>query len=44
VSPRPGPRITDLFAVVPDDLLERPDELRPWFLRSWEFARTLEPK
>ena len=32
------------FAVVPDALLEQPDELRPWFVRSWEFVGTLEPK
>ncbi len=32
------------FAVVPDDLLERQDELRPWFVRSWEFVGTLDPK
>ncbi len=32
------------FAVVPDELLERPDELRQWFVRSWEFVGTLEPK
>ena len=32
------------FAVVPNDLLERQDELRPWFVRSWEFVGTLDPK
>ena len=32
------------FAVVPADLLERQAELRPWFLRSWDFVGTLEPK
>jgi hypothetical protein len=32
------------FAVVPDDLLRRQDELRPWFVRSWEWVGTLEPK
>ena len=32
------------FAVVPNDLLERQDELRPWFVRSWEFVATLDPK
>ena len=32
------------FAVVPDDLLERPDELRPWFVRRWDCVGTLEPK
>lgn len=28
------------FVVVPDDLLERQDELRPWFVRSWEWVGT----
>lgn len=32
------------FAVVPDALLERQDELRPWFERSWEWVATLDPK
>jgi hypothetical protein len=32
------------FAVVPDSLLERQDELRPWFVRSWEWVGTLDPK
>ena len=32
------------FVVVPDDLLERQDELRPWFVRSWEWVGTLAPK
>ena len=32
------------FVVVPDDLLERQDELRPWFIRSWEWVGTLDPK
>ncbi len=32
------------FAVVPDALLEDLDELRPWFIRSWDFVGTLEPK
>lgn len=32
------------FVVVPNDLLERQDELRPWFVRSWEFVETLDPK
>ena len=32
------------FAVVPDDLLERPDELGPWFVKSWEWVGTLDPK
>jgi len=32
------------FVVVPNDLLERQDELRPWFVRSWEFVGTLDPK
>ena len=32
------------FAVVPDRLLERQDELRPWFVRSWDWVGTLDPK
>ena len=32
------------FAVVPDDLLEDLDALRPWFVRSWDFVGTLDPK
>jgi hypothetical protein len=32
------------FVVVPDDLLERPDELREWFVRSWEWVGTLKAK
>lgn len=32
------------FVVVPDSLLERPDEIRPWFVRSWEWVGALEPK
>lgn len=32
------------FAVVPDELLDRRDEIRPWFVRSWEFVGTLDPK
>ena len=32
------------FAVVPADLLERADELRPWFVRSWAFVGSLDPK
>ena len=32
------------FAVVPDALLENLDEVRPWFVRSWDFVGTLEPK
>jgi len=32
------------FVVVPDSLLERPDEIRPWFVRSWEWVGTLGPK
>ena len=32
------------FAVVPDDLLERQNELRPWFVRSWELVGTLDTK
>ena len=32
------------FAVAPDNLLERLGDLRPWFVRSWEFVGTLDPK
>jgi len=32
------------FVVVPDDLLERPEEIGPWFARSWEWVGTLDPK
>ena len=32
------------FVVVPDDLLERQNELREWFVRSWDWVGTLEPK
>ena len=32
------------FVVVPDDLLEHQAELRPWFVRSWEWVGTLDPK
>jgi hypothetical protein len=32
------------FVEVPDDLLERADEIRTWFVRSWEWVGTLKPK
>jgi hypothetical protein len=32
------------FVVVPDSLLERQAELRPWFIRSWEWVGTLGEK
>ena len=32
------------FAVVPEAMLQDLDELRPWFVRSWDFVGTLEPK
>jgi hypothetical protein len=32
------------FVVVPDDLLERPQEIHAWFVRSWEWVGTKEPK
>ncbi len=32
------------FVVVPPSLLERQDELRPWFVLSWEWVGTLGPK
>ena len=43
ISMQYGKQMKD-FAVVPDDLLERPDELRPWFVRSWKWVGTLDPK
>jgi hypothetical protein len=32
------------FVIVPDGLLERQDEVRPWFVRSWEWVGALGPK
>lgn len=32
------------FVVVPDDLLERTEEIRAWFVRSWDWVGTKEPK
>ena len=32
------------FVVVPEDLLERRDEIREWFVRSWEWVGTKGPK
>lgn len=32
------------FVVVPDDLLENPDEAGRWFARSWEWVGSLPPK
>ena len=32
------------FVVVPNDLLERTDELAEWFARSHEWIGTLKPK
>jgi hypothetical protein len=32
------------YVLVPDDLLERTDELRVWFDRSHDWIATLEPK
>ncbi len=43
ISQQYGKNMPD-FAVVPDALLEDLDGLRPWFVRSWEFVGTLEPK
>ena len=43
ISMQYGKQMKD-FVVVPDELLERQDELRPWFVRSWEWVGTLEPK
>jgi hypothetical protein len=32
------------FVVVPDSLLEHLDEVRDWFVRSWEWVGNLDPK
>jgi hypothetical protein len=32
------------FVAVPDDLLERTDELAPYLKRSFQFTQTLKPK
>jgi hypothetical protein len=32
------------YVVVPDDLLERTDDRRVWFDRSYEWIGTLKPK
>jgi hypothetical protein len=32
------------FVVVPQDMLEARDEIRDWFVRSWEWVGTLDPK
>jgi hypothetical protein len=32
------------FVVVPDDLLEHHDEIRAWFVRSWDWVGTKDPK
>ena len=32
------------FVVVPDDLLDRPDQLKNWFVRGWDWVGTLKPK
>jgi hypothetical protein len=37
-------RVMKEYVVVPDDLLERTEELSDWFRRSDEWVRTLEPK
>jgi hypothetical protein len=37
-------RVMQEFAVVPDDLLERTDELAEWFARSHEWVGSLKPK
>jgi hypothetical protein len=43
ISMQYGKQMRD-FVVVPDELLARQDELRPWFVRSWDFVGTLDPK
>jgi hypothetical protein len=37
-------RVMQEFVVVPDDLLERTDELAGWFTRSHDWIGTLKPK
>ena len=37
-------RVMQEFVVVPDDLLERTDELAGWFARSHHWIGTLKPK
>jgi len=32
------------FVVVPDELLGHHDEIRDWFVRSWDWVGTKEPK
>jgi len=32
------------FVVVPDTLFDRRDEMRDWFVRSWEWVGTKTPK
>ena len=43
ISMQYGKQMKD-FVAVPDSLLERQDEIRPWFVRSWQWVGTLEPK
>jgi hypothetical protein len=37
-------RVMQEYVVVPDDLLERTDELAEWFARSYEWIGSLKPK
>ena len=37
-------RVMQEFVVVPDDLLDRTDELAGWFARSYEWIGALKPK
>ena len=37
-------RTMSQYAVVPDEVLARTDELRGWFARSYEWIGTLKPK
>jgi len=32
------------YAVVPDDLLAKTEELKPWFDKSYDYVSTLKPK
>jgi TfoX N-terminal domain len=37
-------RVMKEYVVIPDDLLERTEELQPWFDQSYEWIGSLKPK
>jgi len=43
ISEQHGAQMNE-FVVVPDELLERHDEIREWFARSWEWVGAKKPK